>query len=151
MKIRFWGVRGSIPSPGPHTWRYGGNTPCVEVQLSDGAELVLDAKAAHEITPTGGVPHAQNHFLFTPTDAAFPTPAKTDKDYWVLAQVLAQGVTFAENRSAGKLHVGAGGIHFTVPETDIDALTKPMESAAAATNADAGISRRRNGSRSSNA
>ncbi len=26
MKIRFWGVRGSIPCPGPQTVRYGGNT-----------------------------------------------------------------------------------------------------------------------------
>ncbi|MFZ5440763.1 MAG: MBL fold metallo-hydrolase [Myxococcota bacterium] len=30
--MRFWGVRGSIPSPGPETARYGGNTPCVEVR-----------------------------------------------------------------------------------------------------------------------
>ncbi|MEO0376413.1 MAG: MBL fold metallo-hydrolase, partial [Cyanobacteria bacterium P01_A01_bin.17] len=32
MTVRFWGVRGSIPCPGPHTVRYGGNTPCVEIQ-----------------------------------------------------------------------------------------------------------------------
>ena len=32
LMVRFWGVRGSIPSPGPQTVRYGGNTPCVEVQ-----------------------------------------------------------------------------------------------------------------------
>ncbi|MBL8920671.1 MAG: MBL fold metallo-hydrolase [Myxococcaceae bacterium] len=37
--MRFWGVRGSIPSPGPETSRYGGNTPCVEVRI--GEELVL--------------------------------------------------------------------------------------------------------------
>lgn len=30
--MRFWGVRGSIPSPGPETARYGGNTPCVEMR-----------------------------------------------------------------------------------------------------------------------
>lgn len=29
--MHFWGVRGSIPSPGPETARYGGNTPCVEI------------------------------------------------------------------------------------------------------------------------
>ncbi len=33
--VRFWGVRGSIPSPGPHTRRYGGNTPCVEMLVGD--------------------------------------------------------------------------------------------------------------------
>ena len=32
MIIRFWGVRGSIPCPGPETVRYGGNTSCVEVR-----------------------------------------------------------------------------------------------------------------------
>ena len=31
MRARFWGVRGSIPVPGPTTNRYGGNTSCVEV------------------------------------------------------------------------------------------------------------------------
>jgi phosphoribosyl 1,2-cyclic phosphodiesterase len=43
MKFRFWGVRGSIPSPGPRTARYGGNTTCIEVQGSDGTLIVLDA------------------------------------------------------------------------------------------------------------
>jgi phosphoribosyl 1,2-cyclic phosphodiesterase len=43
MKFRFWGVRGSIPSPGPRTVRYGGNTTCIEVRSSDGVLVVLDA------------------------------------------------------------------------------------------------------------
>ena len=43
MKFRFWGVRGSIPSPGPRTVRYGGNTTCIEVNSDDGALIVLDA------------------------------------------------------------------------------------------------------------
>ena len=33
--VRFWGVRGSIPTPGHHTARYGGNTPCVEVRVGE--------------------------------------------------------------------------------------------------------------------
>ncbi len=42
MEIRFWGVRGSIASPGPETARVGGNTSCVEVRC--GAQrIVLDA------------------------------------------------------------------------------------------------------------
>jgi phosphoribosyl 1,2-cyclic phosphodiesterase len=32
IHVKFWGVRGSIASPGPETERYGGNTPCVEVR-----------------------------------------------------------------------------------------------------------------------
>jgi phosphoribosyl 1,2-cyclic phosphodiesterase len=43
MKVRFWGVRGSIPSPGQHTIRYGGNTTCIEVRGDDGALIILDA------------------------------------------------------------------------------------------------------------
>ena len=43
MKVKLWGTRGSIPSPGPDTIRYGGNTSCVGVTLSDGSLLALDA------------------------------------------------------------------------------------------------------------
>jgi phosphoribosyl 1,2-cyclic phosphodiesterase len=43
VKIKIWGARGSIPAPGPETMRYGGNTSCVQLTLSDGSELVLDA------------------------------------------------------------------------------------------------------------
>lgn len=43
MKIRMWGVRGSIPSPGPRTVRYGGNTTCIEVRSDDDSLIILDA------------------------------------------------------------------------------------------------------------
>jgi phosphoribosyl 1,2-cyclic phosphodiesterase len=43
MRVNFYGVRGSVPAPGPQTSRYGGNTSCVEVRLVDGTTLVLDA------------------------------------------------------------------------------------------------------------
>lgn len=43
MKITFWGVRGSIPSPGPRTVRYGGNTTCIEVETDEGELIILDA------------------------------------------------------------------------------------------------------------
>jgi len=33
--VRYWGVRGSIPTPGPDTVRYGGNTTCIEVRCDD--------------------------------------------------------------------------------------------------------------------
>jgi phosphoribosyl 1,2-cyclic phosphodiesterase len=41
-RVKFWGVRGSIPTPGPTTVRYGGNTSCVEVR-ADGQIIILDA------------------------------------------------------------------------------------------------------------
>src|SRR5436190_247333 len=41
--VTFWGTRGSIPTPGVATSRYGGNTPCVAVEGSQGQLVVLDA------------------------------------------------------------------------------------------------------------
>src|SRR5947207_6216245 len=41
--VTFWGTRGSIPTPGPATSRYGGNTPCVAVEGTEGQLVVLDA------------------------------------------------------------------------------------------------------------
>jgi phosphoribosyl 1,2-cyclic phosphodiesterase len=43
VRARVWGCRGSIASPGSGTLRYGGNTSCVELTLSDGSVAVLDA------------------------------------------------------------------------------------------------------------
>ena len=43
MKARVWGARGSVPAPGPEMNRYGGNTSCVELELSDGSMLIIDA------------------------------------------------------------------------------------------------------------
>ncbi|MDT7520156.1 MBL fold metallo-hydrolase [Rhodoferax sp. TBRC 17660] len=43
MKVRFWGVRGSIASPGPHTVRYGGNTTCIEIRTDNNELIILDA------------------------------------------------------------------------------------------------------------
>lgn len=42
MRLRFWGVRGSIPTPGPTTLEYGGNTSCVEVRAGEQI-IILDA------------------------------------------------------------------------------------------------------------
>ncbi|MBC7788670.1 MAG: MBL fold metallo-hydrolase [Anaerolineae bacterium] len=43
LSVRFWGTRGSVPAPGAHTLRYGGNTPCVEVRAEGEASIILDA------------------------------------------------------------------------------------------------------------
>jgi phosphoribosyl 1,2-cyclic phosphodiesterase len=43
VRVKVWGARGSVPTPGPSTNRYGGNTSCLQVTLSDGRLLVLDA------------------------------------------------------------------------------------------------------------
>lgn len=43
MRLKFWGTRGSISTPGKETVRYGGNTPCTEVRLSNDQLVILDA------------------------------------------------------------------------------------------------------------
>jgi len=42
IQVEFWGVRGSVPSPGPTTIRYGGNTSCVSI-TAENKILILDA------------------------------------------------------------------------------------------------------------
>lgn len=43
MRLTFYGVRGSIPTPGAAFVRYGGNTACVHIELEDGTDIVLDS------------------------------------------------------------------------------------------------------------
>jgi len=43
MRVKLWGVRGSIPVPGQDAAGYGGNTSCVGITTDDGTELILDA------------------------------------------------------------------------------------------------------------
>jgi phosphoribosyl 1,2-cyclic phosphodiesterase len=42
VRIKFWGVRGSIPAPGPETNRYGGNTSCVSIHTNSGGLIIID-------------------------------------------------------------------------------------------------------------
>jgi len=50
MKVRFWGTRGSIATPGPGTNHFGGNTSCVEVTTASGELLILDCgTGAHRL------------------------------------------------------------------------------------------------------
>ena len=62
MKVRFWGVRGSIASPSPANMRYGGNTTCIEVRADDGTLVILDAG-------TGIFPLAQELLKTLPVSA----------------------------------------------------------------------------------
>ncbi len=55
FQIRFWGVRGSIPTPGPSTVHYGGNTSCIQVSFKDGPVFILDAGT--------GIRELGNHFI----------------------------------------------------------------------------------------
>ena len=68
MKFKFWGVRGSIPSPGPRTARYGGNTTCIEVRSDDGTLIVIDGGTgifalAQSLLAQGRAPVQANIFI----------------------------------------------------------------------------------------
>lgn len=43
MKIKIWGCRGSITTPGPNTIRYGGNSTCLEIRSAEGKLIIVDA------------------------------------------------------------------------------------------------------------
>src|SRR5262249_13180455 len=70
MLIRFWGVRGSTPTPQSENLRYGGNTSCVEVRLN-GSIFVFDCGTGFDtlgnqlLQETNGSPTSA-HFFFSP-------------------------------------------------------------------------------------
>lgn len=41
MKVKFWGVRGSIPCPGPHTMKYGGNGACLQLIVEGRKDIIV--------------------------------------------------------------------------------------------------------------
>lgn len=43
FKVKFWGVRGSLPCPGPTTARYGGNTACIQIKLDQDYQIIIDS------------------------------------------------------------------------------------------------------------
>src|SRR4030042_3438932 len=54
---KFWGTRGSIPTPGPRTVKYGGNTPCVSVTFAEDKRIIFDAGS--------GIRELGNHLIKT--------------------------------------------------------------------------------------
>lgn len=56
MKIAFWGVRGSIPCPGPHTVKYGGNTICIELRFKVQDRLII-------VDAGSGIRELGNHMI----------------------------------------------------------------------------------------
>jgi len=60
MKIKFWGVRGSTPCPGPDTVRTGGNTSCIELRYGNDDELII-------IDAGSGIRLLGNHLMKTGT------------------------------------------------------------------------------------
>ena len=65
MKVKVWGARGSVPSPGPQMNRYGGNTSCVQLTLPSGEVLILDAGTGIRTLGLDLAPTARIHILLT--------------------------------------------------------------------------------------
>jgi phosphoribosyl 1,2-cyclic phosphodiesterase len=69
-KLSFWGVRGSTPTVDPATWRYGGNTPCLELVAPDGTKFILDCGTGLRVLGNrwgsdGSSPSTPTHILVT--------------------------------------------------------------------------------------
>lgn len=69
MRVRFWGVRGSTPTPAAENLKFGGNTSCVEIGTPSGERLIFDAGSgirglgARLMADSDGAPIHANIFL----------------------------------------------------------------------------------------
>lgn len=133
MRVRFYGVRGSIPSPGPTTARYGGNTVCVRVELSDGTTIICDAgtgmRELGKELMAEGVP-TPLHLLLTHVhwDHVIGLPffaplyrAETRLNLYPLPNVVQEG----------RRQTLFDGVHFPVRAEDIPAGLDPIEDMSA--------------------
>src|SRR6516162_1006008 len=70
MYVRFWGTRGSLPTPGRHTLRFGGNTSCVEVRTADTLVIIDCGSGLHNLGRAlvqSGESALKGHILITHT------------------------------------------------------------------------------------
>src|SRR5688572_5321387 len=65
-RLRFWGVRGTVTTPGAATVRYGGNTSCLAVELGDQEHLILDCGTGVRVLGgrNNGHPGPQRYHIF---------------------------------------------------------------------------------------
>ena len=69
-KLTFWGVRGSTPTLERHTWRYGGNTPCLDLITPEGTRFIIDCGTGlralgNHLTAQAGTDGIDAHVLMT--------------------------------------------------------------------------------------
>jgi len=124
VKIRFWGTRGSIATPGPGTIHFGGNTSCVEVVTNDDTRLVLDC---------GTGAHRLGAALMAEGKKDFHTNILLGHTHWDHIQgfpfftpAFVEGnsaAIYAPEGSGGTLHnVLAGQMEFTYFPIELDQL-----------------------------
>jgi phosphoribosyl 1,2-cyclic phosphodiesterase len=61
MKIKLLGTRGSIPSPGKYTVKYGGNTTCIDLTLNSGKKIIIDAGSGMRVLSNEILAEKINH------------------------------------------------------------------------------------------
>lgn len=108
--IHFWGVRGSIASPGAETVRYGGNTPCIEMRVG-GQRLIFDGGTGLRVLGQhllSSMP-VKAHMFFTHSHwdhiQGFPffTPAFVPGNYFKIYGVVAPDGSTIEQRLSGQM------------------------------------------------
>jgi phosphoribosyl 1,2-cyclic phosphodiesterase len=108
--IHFWGVRGSIASPGAETVRYGGNTPCIEMRVG-GQRLIFDGGTGLRVLGQHllSCMPVSAHMFFTHSHwdhiQGFPffTPAFVPGNYFKIYGVVAPDGSTIEQRLSGQM------------------------------------------------
>ncbi|MDY6782855.1 MAG: MBL fold metallo-hydrolase [Cyanobacteriota bacterium] len=112
FKVKFWGVRGSIPCPGAETVRYGGNTPCIEMQVG-GKRLIFDGGTGLRVLGQSLLSQMpiEGHIFFTHTHwdhiQGFPffTPAFVKGNlFHIYGTVAPNGSTIKQRHHDQMLH-----------------------------------------------
>jgi phosphoribosyl 1,2-cyclic phosphodiesterase len=110
--VHFWGVRGSIPTPGKETVRYGGNTSCVEMRVG-GKRLIFDGGTGLRVLGKTLLPQmpVEAHMFFTHSHwdhiQGFPffIPAFVPGNrFHIYGAVAPNGATFKQRLSDQMLH-----------------------------------------------
>lgn len=115
LTIKFWGVRGAVPTPGPATAGYGGNTPCVEI-LAGQQRIIFDGgtglRALGETLYQSPKP-VQGHLFFTHTQwdriQGFPffLPAfEAGNRFHIYGGTAANGASIKQRLATQMLHPG---------------------------------------------
>ncbi|MCW6036048.1 MBL fold metallo-hydrolase [Spirulina subsalsa FACHB-351] len=112
FKITFWGVRGSIPCPGAETVRYGGNTPCIAMEVGD-KNLIFDGGTGLRVLGQSLLSRMpiEAHMFFTHTHwdhiQGFPffTPAFIPgNQFHIYGTVAPNGATIKQRHNDQMLH-----------------------------------------------